>query len=51
VSEADMELLTKVDDDAVKGELDQVKAHLDKFGDKLPAEIGQQLDALEQRLG
>ena len=51
VTAEDMELLTRVDDEAVRGELDQVKAHLDKFGDKLPAEIRQQLDALEQRLG
>jgi phosphoenolpyruvate carboxykinase (GTP) len=51
LSDNDLEFLTKVDNAAVKGELDQVRAHLDKFGDKLPAEIRRQLDALEQRLG
>ncbi len=51
VSDEDMRLLTTVDTDAVKAELDQVRAHLDKFGDRLPAEIAQQLAALEERLG
>jgi phosphoenolpyruvate carboxykinase (GTP) len=45
-----MEFLTRVDDEAVKAELDQVREHLAKFGDRLPAEITKQLEALEQRL-
>jgi phosphoenolpyruvate carboxykinase (GTP) len=44
------ELLT-VDADAVKGELPQVEEHLAKFGDKLPAQIREQFDALRSRLG
>jgi phosphoenolpyruvate carboxykinase (GTP) len=51
VSAEDLELLTSVDDEAVKAELDQVREHLATFGDKLPAAITRQLDALEQRLG
>jgi phosphoenolpyruvate carboxykinase (GTP) len=48
--EALNELLT-VDEDLYRAQLPQVKEHLAKFGDKLPAEVGAQLDALEQRLG
>ena len=44
------ELLT-VDDDKVKAQLPQVEQFLEQFGDKLPAEIGEQLEALKQRLG
>jgi phosphoenolpyruvate carboxykinase (GTP) len=51
LSAEDLDFLTRVDNEAVKGELDQIRAHLSKFGDKLPAEITQQFSALEQRLG
>jgi phosphoenolpyruvate carboxykinase (GTP) len=44
------ELLT-VDPEQVKEELPQVKEHLAKFGDRLPAQVRSQLEALEQRLG
>jgi phosphoenolpyruvate carboxykinase (GTP) len=44
------ELLT-VDPEVVKGELPQVEEHLATFGDRLPAEIRAQFDALKQRLG
>jgi phosphoenolpyruvate carboxykinase (GTP) len=44
------ELLT-VDPEQVREELPQVKEHLAKFGDRLPAQIHAQLEALEQRLG
>jgi phosphoenolpyruvate carboxykinase (GTP) len=44
------ELLT-VDAEQVKEELPQVKEHLAKFGDRLPAQVRSQLEALEQRLG
>ena len=47
--EAMSELLT-VDTELVKQQLPQVKEHLAKFGDKLPAELKAQLDALEKRL-
>jgi phosphoenolpyruvate carboxykinase (GTP) len=43
--------LLSVDLDLVKQQLPQVKEHLAKFGDKLPAEISAQLQALEERLG
>ena len=46
-----MRALLTVDPDLVKQQLPQVKEHLAKFGDKLPAEISAQLEALEQRLG
>ena len=44
------EILT-VDDDAVRAQLPQIEEHLDKFGDDLPAELVEQLDALRDRLG
>jgi phosphoenolpyruvate carboxykinase (GTP) len=47
--EAMTELLT-VDEDLVKAQLPQVKEHLAKFGDGLPAELTAQLEALEARL-
>jgi phosphoenolpyruvate carboxykinase (GTP) len=49
-AEAMSELLS-VDEDLVKQQLPQVKEHLAKFGDKLPAELTAQLEALEARLG
>jgi len=51
ISEDAMKELLSVDEDLVRQQLPQVKEHLAKFGDKLPAEIGAQLEALEQRLG
>jgi phosphoenolpyruvate carboxykinase (GTP) len=48
--DAMQELLT-VDTELVKQQLPQVREHLAKFGDKLPAEITAQLEALESRLG
>jgi phosphoenolpyruvate carboxykinase (GTP) len=50
VSEEAMKELLSVDTDLVKAQLPQVKEHLAKFGDKLPVEITQQLEALEARL-
>jgi phosphoenolpyruvate carboxykinase (GTP) len=49
-AEALRELL-HVDEDALRAQLPQVKEHLARFGDQLPAPIRSQLDALEQRLG
>ena len=51
VSPEAMQELLSVDTELVKAQLPQVKEHLAKFGDKLPAEITAQLEALEQRLG
>jgi phosphoenolpyruvate carboxykinase (GTP) len=50
LSSDDLHTLLTVDDEAVKAELPQLKEHLAKFGDTLPAEISKQLDALEDRL-
>ncbi|MGE0067774.1 MAG: phosphoenolpyruvate carboxykinase (GTP) [Solirubrobacterales bacterium] len=51
ISDEAMAELLSVDTDLVKEQLPQLREHLEKFGDKLPAEISAQLDALEQRLG
>nr|MBA2763993.1 phosphoenolpyruvate carboxykinase (GTP) [Thermoleophilaceae bacterium] len=48
-ADAMSELLT-VDLDALRAQLPQVREHLERFGDELPAQISAQLDALEQRL-
>jgi len=42
--------LLSVDTDALKAELTQVREHLAKFGDNLPAPIRKHFDALEERL-
>jgi phosphoenolpyruvate carboxykinase (GTP) len=47
----DLEHVLEVDDEALREQLPQVKEHLAQFGDRLPAELRAQLDALEQRLG
>jgi phosphoenolpyruvate carboxykinase (GTP) len=51
ISDEAMAELLSVDTDLVKAQLPQVKEHLAKFGDKLPAEVSAQLEALEARLG
>ncbi len=51
VSEEQMRELLSVDADLFKQQLPQIKEHLDRFGDRLPARIGAQLEALEERLG
>jgi phosphoenolpyruvate carboxykinase (GTP) len=51
VSEAALTELLAVDPDAWKAQLPQVKAHYAKFGDKLPAQLRAELEALEARLG
>jgi phosphoenolpyruvate carboxykinase (GTP) len=51
ISEAEMDELLSVDAELVKQQLPQVRQHLEQFGERLPAEISAQLDALEQRLG
>jgi phosphoenolpyruvate carboxykinase (GTP) len=48
-AEAMRELLS-VDDELVREQLPQLQEHLAQFGDRLPAELGQQLRALEARL-
>jgi len=49
-AEAMAELLS-VDEDQLKQQLPQLREHLATFGDKLPAELNAQLEALQQRLG
>jgi phosphoenolpyruvate carboxykinase (GTP) len=51
LSEEDMRLLLRVDPEAVKSQLPQVEEHLARFGDRLPTEVGEQLEALKRRLG
>jgi phosphoenolpyruvate carboxykinase (GTP) len=51
ISDEAMAQLLSVDTDLVKAQLPQVKEHLAKFGESLPAEITAQLRALEERLG
>ncbi|MDR0408982.1 MAG: phosphoenolpyruvate carboxykinase (GTP) [Spirochaetaceae bacterium] len=51
VSETDMAELLRVDIDGWKKEIDDVrKNHYPKFGDRLPAELETELDAIEKRL-
>jgi phosphoenolpyruvate carboxykinase (GTP) len=51
ISDQAMAELLSVDTDLVKAQLPQVREHLAKFGEKLPAEVSAQLEALEARLG
>jgi len=46
-----LEDLLTVDAAQVKEELPQVHEHLAKFGDRLPKQVHEQLEALEERLG
>jgi phosphoenolpyruvate carboxykinase (GTP) len=47
----DMAELLRVDPELLREQLPQVKEHLSRFGDRLPAEIQGQLEALERRIG
>jgi phosphoenolpyruvate carboxykinase (GTP) len=51
VSAETMAKLLEVDTAGWTAQLPQIKEHFGAFGDKLPAELHQQLEALEQRLG
>ena len=50
VTDADMKELLALDIDGWKKEFDSIKVHYEKFGDKLPQALRDQLKALEQRL-
>jgi phosphoenolpyruvate carboxykinase (GTP) len=50
VSAEDMAELLKVDPEEWKQEIKPIRDHLAQFGDKLPAALSKQLDALEERL-
>ncbi len=47
----DFAAVRTVDLDALRDELPQVRAHLERFGEALPQELWDQFEALEQRLG
>jgi phosphoenolpyruvate carboxykinase (GTP) len=51
ISDAALAEVVSVDEDQLRAELPQVREHLAKFGDRLPAAIRTQFEALEQRLG
>ena len=48
---AKLEAILSVDADALRAQLPQVREHLERFGDHLPAAVRAQLEGLEQRLG
>jgi phosphoenolpyruvate carboxykinase (GTP) len=50
VSDEQMRELLRVDADGVREQLPQVEEFLAQFCDRLPAEIGEQLEALKRRL-
>ncbi len=50
VSKDDMKELLKVDKEEWLNEVASIREHYAKFGDKLPKELANQLDALEKRL-
>ncbi len=51
ISEEEIADLLSVDPELFKQQLPQVKEHLARFGDRLPAGIARQMKALEDRLG
>ncbi len=51
VDEATMSTLLEVDTEGWQLQLSQIKEHFAEFGDKLPEELREELDGLEQRLG
>ncbi|HEX2096870.1 MAG TPA: phosphoenolpyruvate carboxykinase (GTP) [Solirubrobacterales bacterium] len=51
VSADQMADLLSVDEELVREQLPQMREHLAQFGDRLPAEMREQLEALEERLG
>ncbi len=50
LAESELEHLLEVDLDELGQQLPQLEEHLARFGDRLPAELQAQLDALKQRL-
>ncbi len=51
VSEADMKALLTVDHDDWKNEIESIREHYARFGDRFPAELKKELSDLEKRLG
>ena len=50
VPEGDMAELLRVDADEWRAELPDIEAHYGRFGDRIPAALRDELDALEKRL-
>ena len=50
-TDEDMARLLEVDKEGWKAIIPQIEEHFAKFGDRLPAELNKQLDALKARLG
>ena len=48
---ADLAEVLTVDLDGLKSELPMIREHFATFGDKMPAGLVEELDALEKRLG
>jgi phosphoenolpyruvate carboxykinase (GTP) len=51
VTPADMDELLRVDTDEWRDELPSIEEHYAIFGDRLPAALGDELEALRKRLG
>jgi phosphoenolpyruvate carboxykinase (GTP) len=51
ISDSDLEELLKVDQEEWKKQVPLIREHLAKFGDRLPAGLKDEIDALEKRLG
>jgi phosphoenolpyruvate carboxykinase (GTP) len=51
IDPGDLTEVLRVDPEALRAQLPQVKEHLATFGDSLPSEVRAQMDALEQALG
>ncbi len=51
ISDDDLAALLQVDAEEWKAEIPSIREHYAKFGDRLPAELAAQVDALEARLG
>jgi phosphoenolpyruvate carboxykinase (GTP) len=50
ISDEQLAELLRVDEEGVREEVEQIREHLAKFGDRLPPELGARLEALERRL-
>jgi phosphoenolpyruvate carboxykinase (GTP) len=51
VTKEDMDELLRVDEEGWRAEVPLIRDYYSKFGDRLPAELTKEVDALEQRLG
>ena len=51
MSESDLKSLLSVDTSLWKKELEEIRTYLQSYGNRLPAELLKQLDAVEAKLG